>query len=108
MIITEALVRPNEEARRPRGGRAGTCIAPRAEMEFLFGPSHTKPSGDGKVTHGWFLDTPRGVVEIRDYWWNAAYEYSIAAESRKAALWACRYLRRKGFRAGRSVCKGAA
>jgi hypothetical protein len=88
------------------GGRSGTAVADYERMRELFGePHHFAPyrdyespqDGDGKVTTVWTFKTPRGIVHVRDYWWNGEGEWSIGAESYKAALHVCRALRRAGI-----------
>jgi hypothetical protein len=80
------------------GGRAGTAVATKAALlDKLGAPTYSTPSADEKVTIGWVFNTPRGPAEVRDYWWNGATEWSIAAPSRRAAMWLCRYLRRMGI-----------
>lgn len=81
----------------PTGGRMGTAYGTKTALTKAFGRPNVKPSDDGRVTCGWRLMTPRGPIEIRDYWWNAKGEWSIAAGSWKAALWARRALRSHGF-----------
>jgi hypothetical protein len=83
------------------GGRQGTALC---ALDFLtdhFGSPNIavgdyRDYSDAKVTRQWIFNTPRGLAEIRDYWWNAEYEWSIAAEDRRAAMWLCRMLRRHG------------
>ncbi len=82
------------------GGRIGTSVATRAALVAALGaPSYDTPSADEKVTIGWIYKTPRGPAELRDYWWNSASEWSVAAANRKAAMWLCRFLRRQGIQA---------
>lgn len=89
------------------GGRIGTAIASRAALFDALGrPTYNTPSSDDKVTIGWIYQTPRGPAEIRDYWWNAETEWSIAAANRKAAMWLCRALRRAGIDASTMYYNG--
>ncbi len=96
------------------GHRIGTCRAELTTLCCLLGdPSHDWrgtqdriPLATGgyfidtpKVTLTWIFQTPRGPAEIRDYWWNAATEWTIAAQNHKAALWLAKYLRSLGLRA---------
>jgi hypothetical protein len=91
------------------GGRQGTALC---ALDFLvdhfgepnvshgayrdYGQDPVEGYFDSKITRRWIFDTPRGLAEVRDYWWNAEYEWSIAAEDRRAAMWLARELRRKG------------
>ncbi len=85
------------------GSRSGTVVAPFAKLVELFGEPHSferyRDYDDAKVTITWTIKTPRGCVHLRDYWWNLEGEWSVGAESRKAAMWLCRELRRAGFAA---------
>jgi hypothetical protein len=95
-----------------QGWRQGTCYAdPLALYAQLGEPSHdwrgtvdtiTDSLGHvhtdtPKVTLAWIFKTPRGNAEVRDYWWNATGEWSIAAQNTKAAMWLAKYLRTRGF-----------
>lgn len=51
-----------------------------------------------RVTVGWLFHTPRGMFEVRDYWWNPKGTWSIAARNRKELLWALAYLKSLGFK----------
>lgn len=48
--------------------------------------------GAGKVSASWHITTPRGVVEIRDYWWNKRDEMSLASVDPRAVIWVHRWL----------------
>ena len=82
------------------GFRQGTAQIERDAIFALLGPptydwrehDHT----DGKVTLVWEFNTPKGYAELRDYWWNAKNEWSIAASNRKAALYLAKHLRTLG------------
>jgi hypothetical protein len=78
------------------GYRQGTCVADRAKLIAVLGKPTGKGDGD-KVTMEWHINTPRGIVALRDYWWNAKDEWSIGTASHKACLWAINYLRSLGF-----------
>lgn len=82
------------------GGRSGSAVADFEKLCELFGNPEMfgkyRDYDKNKVTVAWTFSTPRGPVEIRDYWWNASGEWSIAAQSRKAAMWLCRKLRKMG------------
>ena len=95
------------------GGRVGTLhtsledfasrvgnpheAAPREHWRNYSG--HDLIDGAGKVSAIWHLDTPRGPVEIGDYWWNNPEELSIRAKDMRAKLWAVRWLKHHGFKA---------
>lgn len=83
------------------GGRIGTASATREQLLAILGePSFVHELLiDSKVTIQWVYKTPRGLAEIRDYWWNAPTEWSLAAVNGKAALWLARSLRRAGIKA---------
>lgn len=93
----KALTRSQSEV---MGSRVGTATASRAVLRHLLGtPTYDNPSSDDKVTIGWVFNTPRGPAEVRDYWWNAPTEWSIAAANRRAGLWLAKYLRTLGISA---------
>lgn len=78
------------------GCRVGTVTMNRDELEAAIGQptrTYTEAEGDGKVTVIWIFESPAGKFEIRDYWWNAYNEWSIAANGRRAALWANSFAR---------------
>lgn len=80
----------------PGSARIGEVRANLGELRAAFGNPHDPSAGsDGKVTKVWTFETPRGKVHLRDYWWNAADEWSIGATSRKAAKWLERYVEAK-------------
>lgn len=91
--------------------RAGTAIITLADFADIFGPAHEtfepeifdgplgKVEESPKVTACWYFKTPRGIVTVRDYWWNRLNELSIGAQSYKAALWVARHLRHHGITA---------
>lgn len=83
--------------------RIGTVHCTLAEFRAEFGAPHVLGSADDKVKETWHFRTPRGPVEVRDYWWNRDGELSIAATTPKAVLWLAGYLRRVGFKAARGV-----
>lgn len=94
-------------------GRMGTASISLEDFAKVFGPPErttdepdklVMPDGavvydSPKVTAEWFFDTPRGVVCVRDYWWNGPRELSIASTRWRAALWVAAFLRRKGIEA---------
>ena len=80
------------------GYRVGTAIASRDELIECFGRPHIDDmnyASDGKVTTVWCFETPRGSVEIRDYWWNREGEWSLAAGGPKPVRWLMAQLRRQ-------------
>ena len=84
------------------GGRYGTVRATRRQLTDKFGPP-LAVDADGKVTYGWVIDTPRGQAAVRDYWWNAQDEHSIAAPTRIIGRWAVRWLQHHGYTAHRGT-----
>jgi hypothetical protein len=52
--------------------------------------------GAGKVSARWHFETPRGLVEVSDYWWNPSDELSVRAVDNRALRWFLRYLRGRG------------
>src|SRR5688572_19783565 len=92
------------------GGRVGT-IAGLTLDDFAarFGAPHERaPDGmgrafqtddfyDGKVTALWHFVTPRGVVEVGDYWWNRPDELSVRAADLRAMRWFGRWARVHGL-----------
>lgn len=94
------------------GGRSGTAWISIAEFARRFGPHSAQwDDPDAKVKVVWTIDTPRGPCEVRDYWWNAENEMSIAVpchdgdfgsmtysarKARKASLWVRKWLRAHG------------
>lgn len=78
------------------GGRSGTAVCKTDRLREIFGEPNVVPCD--KVTIGWTFVTPRGPVEIRDYWWNVPdAEWSIGAPNIKAARWAAGLLRSYGI-----------
>ena len=82
------------------GSRWGEVWCSRAELEAICGPpvweENYQDYTENKVTVIWQLKTPRGLVAIRDYWWNKkGKEWSIGAANHKAALWAINFCRIK-------------
>lgn len=94
-----------------RGGRVATLVctlhdfakrvgdphqaAPRAYWRHYNGPLI---HDDGKVSAVWYFDTPRGLVQVSDYWWNAANELSIRACDVRAIHWFRRWCKIHNFR----------
>jgi len=74
-------------------GRSGTVLASISDLIRVFGSPIKQSYFDDKVTMAWYFQTPRGPVEVRDYWWNVkGVEWSIATENRKAVKWLKRFL----------------
>lgn len=59
---------------------------------------HDLTDGAGKVSAIWYFDTPRGLVEVHDYWWNRPNELSINATDRRAIRWFKRWCATNGFK----------
>ena len=90
------------------GGRVGT-ITGLTLQDFArrFGDPHeVSPNGlgvecddfqDGKITASWHFVTPRGIVEVGDYWWNKKDELSVRAGNLKALRWFARWARDRGM-----------
>lgn len=55
--------------------------------------------GAGKVSAEWHFNTPRGLIEVSDYWWNGVNELSIRAADRRAMRWFLRWCRIQGIEA---------
>jgi hypothetical protein len=85
------------------GGRTGTVAADESELVARFGNPLPVDSADGKVTKRWVIATPRGPVEVRDYWWNGPSEWSIASANHKATKWAVRFLKAHDIKAHRGI-----
>ena len=85
--------------------RIGTAFESLESFARKFGDPHeadyseTGLDGAGKVHAIWDIDTPRGLAHIRDYWWNAQDQLSIAAADSRAFLWVKNWLRIHGVRA---------
>ena len=102
-IIRNVALATAEQSKNTTGScRRGTCYTGLHKFASRFGNPHESNfsenglDGAGKVHAIWYVATPRGVVAIRDYWWNGAEEMSIAADNRKAALWCRAWLRNHG------------
>ena len=90
-------VRPAGPNSRVLGARSGTARGTLALLRETFGEPTYNASADGKVKAGWIFTTPRGLAEVRDYWWNGPDELSLACAGRKPALWLACYLRAHGI-----------
>lgn len=86
----------------PGSGRTGTAFITLEGMGKKFGNPHALNfgengiDGDGKVHAAWIIDTPRGPVEIGDYWWNPKDQQSIRGTGNKSTLWVINWLRLHG------------
>ena len=49
--------------------------------------------GAGKISALWYFDTPRGLVQVSDYWWNPPTQLSIRAADLRAMRWFLRWAR---------------
>ena len=89
---------------KPSGHRCGTLFCSLEEFARRVGDPHAMDfstdglDGSGKVHAEWSINTPRGVVNIHDYWWNPPGQLSIGAVSERAALWGRAWLRLHGFK----------
>jgi hypothetical protein len=74
--------------------RMATVFADEHTLRTLFGmPVHPQPEDvDSRVTKIWTFETPRGLANLRDYWWNRSDEWSVAARDRRAARWLRRHV----------------
>ena len=80
--------------------RLGTAYISREEFARRFGMPHMQDSDpDASVTVAWSVKTPRGVVEIGDYWWNNKSILSIRATNKNRALWVISWLKCHGVKA---------
>jgi len=117
-IVEQVKLQPTQEL---CGGRTGTLVmgsedkdkaSALQEAEQAFGAPDASHYGemvtDGlgrvfmdepKVTKEWHFITPRGAVEVSDYWWNQRNELSIRSQDWRATLWFCAAMRRRGYRA---------
>ena len=87
------------------GHRIGTAFMTYDKAIELFGPPNQEDlsndglDGCGKVHFSWAIKTPRGMAEIRDYWWNPNDQQSIAASNANAYWWIRGWLKLKGIKA---------
>jgi len=86
------------------GCRRGTVFETLDGFARKFGNPHVEDfsedglDGAGKVHAIWTVETPRGIVEVRDYWWNPKDQLSIGAPNGLAALWCRAWLRLHGVK----------
>lgn len=77
----------------PGSCRRGTVFATYKELKAVLGSPHEEDwseeaiHGDGKVHFCWYIITPRGIVEIGDYWWNPKEKQSIRTAHNGAYWW---------------------
>ena len=72
------MFRVDYTAPAPFGGRAGTVTATRDQLTAAWGAGEPQHYADEKVTVEWRFRSPNGqTVTVRDYWWNAADEWSV-------------------------------
>ena len=58
---------------------------------------HDLLDGAGKVSAIWYFQTPRGPVQVHDYWWNKKDELSIAAPDMRSMRWFLRWCENRGI-----------
>lgn len=106
VVMTDTLVRLLDVEPPFDGGRGriGTINVSVEVLEKYIGSRtviKNENTDDGKTLDGsWFIETPRGNVEIYRFWWNPAGEWSIGGnvkKSRKQLLWLRAYLRTLGL-----------
>lgn len=111
MKNTTPVRRATENDTMPAGGRLGTVNATLDDMVTAFGTPDEVTAhpdgldGAGKVFFIYYFMTPRGGVQVRDYWWNAHDELSIAGDNDAAGMWLARFMRDHGMKAGRSFIR---
>jgi len=80
-----------------RGCRVGTITCTLQDFARLTGNPHDLGSPDDKITAAWWFATPRGPVQVSDYWWNRKDELSIRSADARAMRWFIRWCRLHGF-----------
>ena len=86
------------------GWRMGTVFMTLEQFSRKFGSPHAENfgadgiDGAGKVHAVWHINTPRGPVEVGDYWWNPADQLSVRTGNWYAFLWAKGWLNMHGAR----------
>ena len=84
------------------GGRIDTLWIDLFDLESRFSRTHFPEDDDGKTTMGFQFNTPRGPIEITDYWWNKiGFEWSVRSQDKRAVIWLVRYLRSIGVDFGK-------
>ncbi len=100
-IIQDRSIRKGNSMSVVLGGRWSTVNATRDELIAALGePTWEGGIQDGKVTVRWVFVTPAGNAEVRDYWWNAPGEWTLAAESERGAHLFADYLQGLGLNVG--------
>jgi len=93
------------------GGRCGTIRMSLHDFAKRFGDPHeaapaaewrkydTLPllDGAGKVSAIWWFQTPRGAVQVSDFWWNKPDELSIRALDTRCLRWFLRWCKLRGI-----------
>jgi len=80
------------------GGRCGTLFTTIESFGEKVGDPHERApkyrdydgegiDGAGKITALWRFITPRGQVEVSDYWWNPIDQLSVRALDVRALRW---------------------
>lgn len=101
------------------GGRCGTLVCTLGEFARQIGDPHKAApfeqwreydrfplvDGAGKISAIWYFDTPRGLVEVSDYWWNRENELSIRATDRRALRWFSRWAKLVGVNNSKSAIR---
>ena len=100
LILKRVERRTQNDLEMSGSSRLGTVWASLESLISALGEPYyyDDPEGDSKVKIGWQFKTPRGNVEVRDYWWNRKGEWSLAASNKKQLLWIKGFLRAKGLR----------
>jgi len=86
----------------PGSCRRGTVFISLSEFGRKFGDPHISNfsndgvHGDEKIHAMWTVDTPRGPVNIYDYWWNPKAQLSIGAKDKYSFLWCKGWLKMHG------------
>jgi hypothetical protein len=77
------------------GGRIDTLWIDFDELNSRFVRTHWPETYiDGKVTMGFQFETPRGPIEITDYWWNKiGFEWSVRSQDPRSVIWLVKFLR---------------
>lgn len=54
-------------------------------------------SSDGKITAIWYFVSPRGLIEVSDYWWNPPTQLSVRCIDLRSMRWFKRWCKSHGF-----------
>ena len=80
------------------GGRIGTVWGLTVQdFAKRFGNPHLLGEDD-KTTATWYFWTPRGPVQVGDYWWNRADELSVRAVDKRAFRWFRQWAKQHGLK----------